>query len=48
MITKRLWTHKDGRKLNAEERGRIIRPSMFLKEKDLASGEIKARLGAAR
>jgi hypothetical protein len=39
----------DGRKLTAEERGRIIRSSIFLKEKYLASGEferLKARLVA--
>jgi Reverse transcriptase (RNA-dependent DNA polymerase) len=49
MITKGVWTPIDGRKLTAEERSRIIRSSMFLKEKYLTSGEfekLKARLVA--
>jgi hypothetical protein len=49
MLTKRVWTPVDGKKLTAEERSRIIRSSMFLKEKYLASGEfekLKARLVA--
>jgi hypothetical protein len=49
MLTKRVWTPVDGRKLTAEQRGQIIRSSMFLKEKYLASGEfekLKARLVA--
>jgi Reverse transcriptase (RNA-dependent DNA polymerase) len=49
MITKRVWTLIDGKRLTAEERARIIRSSMFLKEKYLASGEfekLKARLVA--
>jgi hypothetical protein len=49
MITKCVWTSVDGRKITAEERRRIIRSSMFLQEKYLASGEsekLKARLVA--
>jgi Reverse transcriptase (RNA-dependent DNA polymerase) len=49
MITKRVWTPVDGKRLTAEERARIIRSSMFLKEKYLATGEfekLKARLVA--
>ena len=49
MINKRVWTLIDGKKLTAEERSSIIRSSMFLKEKYLASGEfekLKARLVA--
>jgi Reverse transcriptase (RNA-dependent DNA polymerase) len=49
MITKRVWTPIDGKRLTAEERSRVIRSSMFLKEKYLASGEfekLKARLVA--
>jgi hypothetical protein len=51
MITKQVWTPIDGRKLTAGERARIIRSSMFLKEKYLASGEfekLRARLVAGR
>jgi Reverse transcriptase (RNA-dependent DNA polymerase) len=32
MITKRVWTPIDGKMLTTEERARIIRSSMFLKE----------------
>jgi Reverse transcriptase (RNA-dependent DNA polymerase) len=49
MLTKRVWTPVDGKKLTAEQRSQIIRSSMFLKEKYLASGEfekLKARLVA--
>jgi hypothetical protein len=49
MITKGVWTPIDGKKLTAKERSSIIRSSMFLKEKYLASGEfekLKARLVA--
>lgn len=49
MINKRVWTPVDGKKLSAEQRSCIIRSSMFLKEKYLASGEfekLKARLVA--
>jgi hypothetical protein len=49
MITKRVWTPIDGKRFTAEERSRVIRSSMFLKEKYLASGEfekLKARLVA--
>ena len=49
MINKKVWTPIDGKKLTAEERRGIIRSSMFLKEKYLASGEfekLKARLVA--
>jgi Reverse transcriptase (RNA-dependent DNA polymerase) len=49
MLTKRVWTPVDGKKLTAEDRVRIIRSSMFLKEKYLTSGEfekLKARLVA--
>ena len=49
MINKGVWTLVNGRTLGAEEQGRIIRSSMFLKEKYLASGEfekLKARLVA--
>jgi hypothetical protein len=38
MINKKVWTPIDGRKLTAEERRSIIRSSMFLKEKYLATG----------
>ena len=31
MLTKRVWTPVDGKKLTAEDRVRIIRSSMFLK-----------------
>jgi NMD protein affecting ribosome stability and mRNA decay len=41
MLSKRVWTPVDGKKLTAEEKSRIIRSSMFLKEKKL-----KARLVA--
>ena len=49
MLAKKVWTPVDLRALSYEERGRIIRSSMFLKEKFLASGEfekLKARLVA--
>jgi hypothetical protein len=49
MLTKRVLTAVDGKKLTAEQRSQIIRSSMFLKEKYLASGEfekLKARLVA--
>ena len=49
MLTKEVWTPVDGRKLTAEERSRVIRSSMFIKEKFLPSGEfekLKARLVA--
>jgi Reverse transcriptase (RNA-dependent DNA polymerase) len=49
MINKKVWTPIDGRKLTAEERRSIIRSSMFLKEKYLATREfekLKARLVA--
>ena len=49
MVNKNVWTPIDGRLLTAEERRSIIRSSMFLKEKYLASGEfdkLKARLVA--
>jgi hypothetical protein len=49
MISKRVWTPIDGNRLTAEERSRIIRSSMFLEEKYLASGQfekLKARLVA--
>ena len=48
-VTKRVWTPIDGKRLTAEERSRVIRSSMFLKEKYLVSGEfekLKARLVA--
>lgn len=47
MITKKVWTPVDIRRLSTDEKRRIIRSSMFLKEKFLASGEfekLKARL----
>jgi Reverse transcriptase (RNA-dependent DNA polymerase) len=47
MVNKKVWTPIDGKNLTAEERRRIIRSSMFPKEKYLASGEfekLKARL----
>ena len=49
MITKKVWTPVDIKSLPYEEKRRIIRSSMFLKEKFLASGEfekLKARLVA--
>ena len=49
MIAKKLWTPVDIRRLSYDEKRRIIRSSMFLKEKFLASGEfekLKARLVA--
>ena len=49
MINKKVWTPIDGKNLTAEERRSIIRSSMFLKEKYLASVEfekLKARLVA--
>ena len=49
MIDKKVWEPIDVRKMSCEERQRIIRSSMFLKEKFLASGEfekLKARLVA--
>ena len=49
MIAKKVWTPIDIRSLSYEEKRRIIRSSMFLKEKFLASGEfekLKARLVA--
>jgi hypothetical protein len=49
MLNKNVWTPVDVRRLTPEQRGRIIRSSMFLKEKFLATGEfekLKARLVA--
>ena len=49
MLTKKVWTPVDVKLLPYEEKKRIIRSSMFLKEKFLASGEfekLKARLVA--
>lgn len=49
MINKKVWTAVDVRKLTATQRGRVIRSSMFLKEKFFATGEfekLKARLVA--
>ena len=49
MIEKKVWTPVQVRELSGEEKSRIIRSSMFLKEKFLASGEfekLKARLVA--
>ena len=49
MIAKKVWTPVDIRGLSVEEKRRIIRSSIFLKEKFLASGEfekLKARLVA--
>ena len=49
MIEKKVWTPVDIRGLSHVEKARIIRSSMFLKEKFLASGEfekLKARLVA--
>ena len=49
MIEKKVWTPVNVQKLPREEKARIIRSSMFLKEKFLASGEfekLKARLVA--
>ena len=49
MIEKKVWTPVQVRKLSGEEKSRIIRSSMFLKEEFLASGEfekLKARLVA--
>ena len=49
MIEKKVWTPVQVQKLSGEEKARIIRSSMFLKEKFLASGEfekLKARLVA--
>ena len=49
MLTKKVWTPVDGKTLTAEQRSRVIRSSMFLKEKFLPTGEfekLKARLVA--
>ena len=49
MISKKVWTPVDLRGLSRDEKYRIIRSSMFLKEKFLTSGEfekLKARLVA--
>lgn len=49
MIKKKVWAPVDLKGLSGEEKQRIIRSSMFLKEKFLASGEfekLKARLVA--
>ena len=49
MLTKKVWTPVDGRTLTADQRSRVIRSSMFLKEKFLPTGEfekLKARLVA--
>ena len=49
MLTKNVWTPVDGRKLTGEQRSRVIRSSMLLKEKFLATGEfekLKVRLVA--
>lgn len=49
MLEKKVWTPVDIHRLPREEKARIIRSSMFLKEKFLASGEfekLKARLVA--
>ena len=49
MLNKKVWTPVDFRQLTAEQRKAVIRSSMFLKEKFLATGEfekLKARLVA--
>lgn len=49
MLDKKVWTPVDVRTLTAEQRSSVIRSSMFLKEKFLATGEfekLKARLVA--
>ena len=49
MVAKKVWTPVDIRGLSVDEKRRIIRSSMFLKEKFLASGEfekLKVRLVA--
>ena len=49
MVNKGVWTPIDPRKLTSEERSRVIRSSMFIKEKYLPTGEfekLKARLVA--
>ena len=49
MLTKKVWTPVDGRSLTAGQRSSVIRSSVFLKEKFLATGEfekLKARLVA--
>lgn len=49
MLEKKVWTPVEIQRLPREEKARIIRSSMFLKEKFLASGEfekLKARLVA--
>lgn len=49
MLTNKVWTPIDVKSFSYEEKRRIIRSSMFLKEKFLASGEfekLKARLVA--
>ena len=49
MLDKKVWTPVDLRNLTAEQRSGVIRSSMFLKEKFLATGEfekLKARLVA--
>ena len=49
MLSKKVWTPVHGRALTAAQRSSVIRSSMFLKEKFLATGEfekLKARLVA--
>ena len=49
MLTKKVWTPVHGKTLTADQRSRVIRSSMFLKEKFLPTGEfekLKARLVA--
>jgi hypothetical protein len=49
ILGKKVWTPVDVRTLTAEQRSGVIRSSMFLKEKFLATGEfekLKARLVA--
>ena len=49
MLTKKVWTPVHGRALTAAQRSSVIRLSMFLKEKFLATSDfekLKARLVA--
>jgi hypothetical protein len=41
MLDKKFWTTLDGRTLTPQQRTAVIRSSMFLKEKFLATGEFE-------
>lgn len=49
MLSRGVWTPVDGKRLTAAEKSRVIRSSMFIKEKFLPTGQfekLKARLVA--